>query len=164
MVYGLGAAKPIINGTEGQTTPPARSATSGTTGSSAGGGGTFPYTAAQVASGTKVYAAQCASCHGAQLQGVSAPALTGSSIATQSVSQLRTTVTQSMPLTAPGLLKPDEYAAVMSYILAYDCVKPAGGGQTPFPTTDTPEMAKVAIGPGTCPQAAAAAPATSTPR
>jgi hypothetical protein len=32
-----------------------------------------------------------------------------------------------MPLTAPGALKPDEYAAVMAFLLSYDCVQPAGG-------------------------------------
>ena len=43
--------------------------------------GSAPYTLQQVAAGAKAYATSCASCHGAQLQGVSAPALTGAGLA-----------------------------------------------------------------------------------
>ena len=55
-----------------------------------------------------------------------------------------------MPLTAPGALKPDEYAAVMAFLLSYDCVQPAGGGQQPFPTTDLPSLEQVELGSATC--------------
>lgn len=48
-------------------------------------------------------------------------------------SQLRTVVFQTMPLTAPGSFEPDEYAAVMAYLLSYDCAQPAGRGQQEFP-------------------------------
>ena len=63
-----------------------------------------------------IYAKECAVCHGANLQGVSAPALTGPSFGRSHLNgaQLRTVVVQTMPLTAPGSLKPDEYAAVMA--------------------------------------------------
>jgi len=39
-------------------------------------------------------------------------------------------------------------------VLSYDCVKPAGGGKTPFPTKDAPELAKVTVGGKSCPPAA----------
>jgi hypothetical protein len=55
-----------------------------------------------------------------------------------------------MPLTAPGALKPDEYAAVMAFLLSYDCVQPAGDGQQPFPTADLPSLQQVELGSATC--------------
>jgi hypothetical protein len=56
-----------------------------------------------------------------------------------------------MPLTAPGSLKPDDYAALMAYLLSYDCVPPAGGGKQPFPTADSPALKRVVVGSTTCP-------------
>jgi mono/diheme cytochrome c family protein len=111
-----------------------------------------PYTTAQVTTGKGVYTQQCSSCHGAQLQGVSAPALTGSGFghANLNVSQMRTIVTTQMPLSAPGSLSKSDYAAVMAYILASDCVKSTGDGK-PFPTSDEPALAKVTVGSSTCP-------------
>jgi len=41
-----------------------------------------------------------------------------------------------MPLTAPGTLPAADYAAIMAYMLAYECVKPSGDGKTPFPAGD----------------------------
>jgi hypothetical protein len=55
-----------------------------------------------------------------------------------------------MPLTAPGSLKPEEYASIMAFLLDYDCVKPAGNDQQPFPTTDLPALQQVALGGTTC--------------
>ncbi|MGZ3503415.1 MAG: hypothetical protein ACXWNK_02300 [Vulcanimicrobiaceae bacterium] len=60
-------------------------------------------------------------------------------------------VTQQMPLTAPGSLKPDQYAAVMAYLLAFDCVQASNGANKPFPTTDQPQFRNVTVGAGTCP-------------
>jgi mono/diheme cytochrome c family protein len=93
----------------------------------------------------------CASCHGAQLQGISAPALTGSSFARAHVnlSEARATVTTQMPLSAPGSLKPDQYAAIIAYLLSYDCVMPSPG-KAPFRTTDKPTFAKVVFGGRSC--------------
>jgi alcohol dehydrogenase (cytochrome c) len=123
---------------------------------SGSGGGpvqSLPYTQAQVQAGKSVYAAQCSSCHGANLQGVSAPALTGPSFghAGLNVSQIRTVVTTQMPLGAPGSLSPTQYAALMAYIMSYDCIAPANGGKTPFPTTDQPAFAKVVVQSQSCP-------------
>jgi alcohol dehydrogenase (cytochrome c) len=114
--------------------------------------GSAPYTPQQVAQGRQIYANACASCHGSNLQGTSAPALTGPGFGHShlSVSQLRGVVTQSMPLTAPGSLKPEEYAAVMAFLLSNDCVPPSGGGKQPFPTTDSQALQKVIVGGTSC--------------
>lgn len=114
--------------------------------------GSAPYTSQQVAAGGKLFAQDCASCHGAQLQGISAPALAGGGMAHAKLdlSQMRSIVTQQMPLGAPGSLQPQQYASIIAYILSYDCVKPAAGGKA-FPITDRPEFKKVVLGGRTCP-------------
>jgi cytochrome c len=114
--------------------------------------GSAPYTQQQVTQGSEVYASKCAVCHGANLRGISAPALTrpGFGRSHLNASQLRSVVTQTMPLTAPGSLKPDDYAAVMAFLLGYDCVRPSGGGQQPFPITDLPSLQQVELGSATC--------------
>jgi len=66
------------------------------------------------------------------------------------VSQVRTIVTTQMPLGAPGSLSSSQYAAVMAYILANDCVKATGDNQ-PFPATDQPAFSKITVGGQTCP-------------
>jgi hypothetical protein len=78
--------------------------------------------------------------------------LTGPSFAKShlNVSQIRSVVATQMPLTAPGSLTPDDYASVMAYMLSYDCVKPADGGNVPFPTTENSGLSKVTVGAKTC--------------
>ncbi len=152
VAYRLNAPRTVMNQTSGQ---PAVLATTEKTESSAGASAAVavPYTNAQVATGQKVYTQACLSCHGANLQGISGPALTGASFAHAhlNVSQIRTIVTQQMPLTAPGSLKPDAYAAVMAYLLKRDCIKASGGDKTPFPTSDQPMLAKAYVAGSTCP-------------
>jgi mono/diheme cytochrome c family protein len=154
IAYRLGRAPTVVNDATGQVAlanaPNGIGGESG--GSSSQSTGSAPYTTQQVAQGSQVYAKACAVCHGANLQGMSAPALTGPAFGHShlNLSQLRGVVTQSMPLMAPGSLKPDEYAEVMAYLLSYDCVKPAGGGQQPFPTTDQPALQQVELGGATC--------------
>ncbi len=82
-------------------------------------GGTVSYNASQAVLGAKAYTQNCASCHGANLKGVSAPALVGSSssIASQSVSEVYTYVSQQMPMTAPGSLSTKEYVDILAYLL-----------------------------------------------
>jgi hypothetical protein len=61
----------------------------------------------------------------------------------------RAIVTQQMPLTAPGSLKPEQYASIMAYLLAANCVKPAGP-DAPFPTSDQPAFKNVTLAGATC--------------
>ncbi len=154
LVYKLGATQTVVNGTDGQT-PLAAIAPSAASAQIVGTG-SAPYTKEQVARGHSVYSSQCVLCHGDKLQDISAPALTGPSLAKShlNASQIRSVVATQMPLTAPGSLAPDDYASVMAYMLSYDCVRPAGNGKAPFPTTDDPGLAKVTVGAKTCPPAA----------
>jgi mono/diheme cytochrome c family protein len=153
ITYRLASAPTIVNAATGQVAP--ADATNGRGESTAGllkSTGSAPYTPQQVAHGSEVFAQSCALCHGANLQGLSAPALTGAGFALShlNAAQLRSVVTQTMPLTAPGSLKADDYAAVMAFLLSYDCVKPSGGGQQPFPTLEVPALKQVTLGAGTC--------------
>ncbi|MBV8402549.1 MAG: PQQ-binding-like beta-propeller repeat protein [Acetobacteraceae bacterium] len=153
IAYRLGNAQVVINDTTGQVAlANAPNGKGGESESPPKSEGSAPYTMQQVAQGSDIYAHQCAACHGATLQGISAPALTGPGFGRShlNASQLRTVVTQTMPLTAPGSLKPGDYAAVMAFLLSYDCVQPAGDGQEPFPEKDLPDLQKVEVGGATC--------------
>jgi alcohol dehydrogenase (cytochrome c) len=153
ITYRLAAAPTIVNDATGQV---ALAGTANGGGESAGtlaeSTGSAPYTQQQVTQGSEVYAKSCALCHGNNLQGLSAPALTGAGFGHShlNAAQLRSVVTQTMPLTAPGSLKPDDYAAVMAFLLSYDCVKATGYGRQPFPTTDFPALKQVTLGATTC--------------
>jgi mono/diheme cytochrome c family protein len=89
-------------------------------GAHAAGAGRSFYTAAQASAGKKAYLANCASCHAADLSGVSAPPLKGDLApyhGTQSVSEVYDYISGQMPMTAPGSLTPTTYAAILAYIL-----------------------------------------------
>src|SRR5258706_577935 len=81
------------------------------------------YTADQATAGAAVYAQACAACHGAQLEGVAAPALKGSVFGEMATAQSLTVdalldvITNTMPQSDPGSLKPEDYGAVTAYIL-----------------------------------------------
>jgi len=94
------------------------------------------YTTAQAAAGEKHYAALCAVCHGAQLQGVVGPALKGPNFASVkagfAVGDIFIIVANNMPASDPGSLAPDVYVKVMAYILQQNGY-PAG--QTPLTYT-----------------------------
>ncbi|HZZ65931.1 MAG TPA: PQQ-binding-like beta-propeller repeat protein [Candidatus Baltobacteraceae bacterium] len=153
LAYSLGVANTMNNTVAGQPTP-APMPTGGTeSGQTAGTNASAPYTPAQAAAGKALYMQKCSSCHGAALQGISAPALTGAAFARShlSISQLRTIVTTQMPLGAPGSLTPAQYASIMAFLLQYDCVSPSNGGKTPFPTSDQPALAKIVVPGATCP-------------
>jgi mono/diheme cytochrome c family protein len=87
-----------------------------------------PFTAVQAAQGQKVFAQSCAVCHGANLKGVSAPALIGktSGIAQQTVVEVYEYVSQQMPMTAPGSLSKAQFLSVVAYILEKNGHKPNG--------------------------------------
>src|SRR5215469_3912874 len=81
------------------------------------------YTDAQAQAGAAVYSQACAACHGQQLEGVAAPALKGSAFGEMANAQSLTAdamldvITNTMPQSDPGSLKPDDYNAVTAYIL-----------------------------------------------
>jgi mono/diheme cytochrome c family protein len=110
------------------------------------------YTTAQAQAGLAVFTANCQSCHGANLQGVAAPAVAGTEFLTSAknnkwtLTDLRTLVVENMPLNNPGTLTPEQYANVMAFLLASNCY-PAGNA--PFPQKDVAAFATVNIGPVT---------------
>jgi alcohol dehydrogenase (cytochrome c) len=161
IAYRLGSAPTIVNDATGQVALANAPKDSGddSAATPTPSTGSAPYTIQQVMRGSLVYSKTCANCHGANLQGLSAPALTGPGFGHShlNAAQLRGIVTQSMPLTAPGSLAADDYAAVMAFLLSYDCVPPAGNSQQPFPTTDLPALKQVTVGGTTC------APKATTP-
>jgi mono/diheme cytochrome c family protein len=78
------------------------------------------YTKAQAATGAKAFAASCASCHGAKLQGVTAPSLKGPNspiTGIRTVGAVYTFASTQMPLGKPGSLSPTTYAAIVAYLL-----------------------------------------------
>jgi alcohol dehydrogenase (cytochrome c) len=153
ITYRLGSAPPIVNDATNQVgVASARNGAGESADALSASTGSAPYTAQQVAEGSQIYAKTCADCHGPNLQGMSAPALTGPAFGRShlTASELRGVVTQTMPLTAPGSLKPDEYASVLAFLLSYDCVKPTGDGQQSLPTTDLPALQQVTLGATTC--------------
>jgi alcohol dehydrogenase (cytochrome c) len=153
VAYSLGVTQTAMNTTAGQPTPKPMASEKTESGQLPSTNVSAPYTPAQVAQGKALYMQSCSSCHGATLEGVSAPALTGASFGRSnlSISQTRTIVTTQMPLNAPGSLKPAQYAAIMAYMLSYDCVSPSGGGKTPSPTSDMPQFRTAKLSGATCP-------------
>ncbi len=81
------------------------------------------YTAAQAQTGAAIFANQCAGCHGADLGGLAGPALTGPAFHQMAATRglngatLLDAISRTMPLTAPGKLQPEEYAALVAFIL-----------------------------------------------
>lgn len=81
------------------------------------------YTDAQAQAGAAVYSQACAACHGQQLEGVAAPALKGPAFGEMATAQgltadgLLDVITNTMPQSDPGSLKPEDYNAVTAYIL-----------------------------------------------
>ena len=82
------------------------------------------YSKAQAAAGAKLYAANCAQCHGENLEGGVGPALRGPNLV-RLAQKTKLTVGDffqfmalQMPLNAPASLSKDKYAAVMASILA----------------------------------------------
>ncbi len=83
------------------------------------------YSADQAERGATVYAARCAACHGAALNGTGeAPGLVGGEFVshwdTLTVGDLFDRVRTTMPQNAPQTLTRDEYADVLAYMLKYN--------------------------------------------
>jgi mono/diheme cytochrome c family protein len=89
------------------------------------------YTADQATAGATVYQQACAACHGAALEGVAAPALKGAAFGDMATAQgltadsLLEVTAATMPQSDPGSLKPEDYNAVVAYILQQNSY-PAG--------------------------------------
>jgi mono/diheme cytochrome c family protein len=91
-----------------------------------------PSRAEQVSAGQEVYASNCASCHGENLQGVDAPALNASTLARFSTAAgIYDYISQQMPLGAPGSLSETQYYQVEAYILDENGLLPTGEALTP---------------------------------
>ena len=90
----------------------------------------------QIAPGKKLYAAECAQCHGDELQGHTAPALRGPGFApatnsTMTIGGIYQYMTTNMPADKPGKLKPNEYVNIMAYLLHANGYGPSGRKMTP---------------------------------
>jgi cytochrome c5 len=81
------------------------------------------FTAEQAQAGATVYAQACSGCHGGALEGGGAPELKGTAFNERAVAQgmtpqsLHDVVANTMPQTDPGGLKPEDYNAVVAYLL-----------------------------------------------
>jgi alcohol dehydrogenase (cytochrome c) len=80
------------------------------------------FTAAQVSRGATVYTQNCSACHGANLQGQSAPELHGGSFTRAygggTAANLYDFISRQMPANAPGSLSKQQYLDVTAYILS----------------------------------------------
>jgi mono/diheme cytochrome c family protein len=90
---------------------------------------------AQVLHGKRLYASQCAKCHGADMQGITAPALSGAAFAPASNAHLTiggvyAYMATNMPADRPGKLKDQEYADIMAFLLNANGYAPGGGKMT----------------------------------
>jgi PQQ-dependent dehydrogenase (methanol/ethanol family) len=93
------------------------------------GDGTGWFSSEQVSQGRWEYSQKCSTCHGAQLQGTGAPALTGRLFDVQwsgkTLHDFYNYVHDQMPLGQGGALNSQEYADIVAYILAQNGL-PAG--------------------------------------
>lgn len=90
---------------------------------------------AQVQHGKRLYASNCAKCHGADMQGITAPALSGAAFAPASNAHLTiggvyAYMATNMPADRPGKLKDQEYADIMAFLLNANGYAPGGGKTT----------------------------------
>lgn len=90
---------------------------------------------AQIAHGKSLYGSACAKCHGANMQGITAPALSGAAFAPATGSHLTiggiyTYMSTNMPADRPGKLKDAEYADIMAYLLSANGYAPGGAKMT----------------------------------
>jgi PQQ-dependent dehydrogenase (methanol/ethanol family) len=97
--------------------------------------GTAFFSTDQVAQGRFEYSQRCAVCHGAQLQGGGAPALAGRQFSAQwngkSLKELYNYIHANMPLGQGGDLASQEYADIVSYVLAQNGLPTGGEKLTP---------------------------------
>jgi polar amino acid transport system substrate-binding protein len=103
------------------------------------------YTAAQASAGAAVFAQSCATCHGANLEGVAGPALKGPVFHQMAAAQnlnaqsLLMVISQSMPQDNPGTLTPAQYGAVVAFILQQNGY-PAGASELSAATPNLKDL------------------------
>jgi len=106
------------------------------------------YNAAQANAGGQIFAQQCATCHGAQMEGGAGPALRGTPFHQLAQAQnlnaqsLLTVVSQTMPQDNPASLPPAQYKALVAYILQQNGY-PAGGAEL---SADNPQLKDLNLG------------------
>lgn len=85
------------------------------------------YTVAQATQGRTLYYGKCAMCHGANMEGISGPALKGpdSNVQLQTVQAIYTYTTGQMPMGNAGGLAKGDYVKLLAFILQSNGV-PAG--------------------------------------
>jgi alcohol dehydrogenase (cytochrome c) len=89
------------------------------------------FTNQQAQQGVGVYSANCSSCHGSTLKGVSAPALIGSKFASSITNRFTTAgklfdyVSSQMPVNNPGSLSKAQYQQVVAFVLAQNGYAPS---------------------------------------
>lgn len=95
------------------------------------------YTTAQATQGRTVYYGNCALCHGANLEGISGPALKGSdsNLKMQTVSAVYTYTTVQMPVGNAGGLKKSDYVKLMAFMLQNNGVPASKKPATPASLT-----------------------------
>ena len=122
--------------------------------------GTGYFTSDQVTQGRLAYAADCATCHGASLQGGGAPALGGRGFALEwsgkSLQDFYGFVHKEMPLGRAGTLRDQTYADIVSYILSENGIAPGDEKLTPT----TPMQRALTLGASTGKGAVATTPPT----
>jgi alcohol dehydrogenase (cytochrome c) len=99
------------------------------------------YTSEQATQGKKLYSTRCATCHGADLEGVTAPPLAGPNfeknwISTTTLDDLFFLMRTTMPLSMAKSLSIEQHAAVFAYVLQQNGY-PAGNKPV---QPDTPQL------------------------
>jgi mono/diheme cytochrome c family protein len=105
------------------------------------------YSSAQADEGARVYAAQCAMCHGARLEGtVETPGLVGKFVANwadRPLGDLFDYLARAMPQNSPGRLTPQDNARLLAFILR---ANGAPSGDAPLPA-DAAALRRIAFNP-----------------
>lgn len=91
------------------------------------------FTSAQAIGGGANYQRACASCHGAQLEGTSAPGLSGANFSWRDrpVSEFHAYIQDLMPADAPGTLSDAQVATIIAFIAQGNGMT---AGDEPMPT------------------------------
>ena len=121
------------------------------------------YTQEQADHGQSLFNANCAQCHGQNLEGIEAPALAGVDVMGNwaTAQGMYDYFSVAMPPTAPGKLGDDNYVDIMAYILKFNGA-PAGDAaltKDGLPSVDLVAATTQGASAQPAPDAAAAAPA-----